>query len=107
MNQQHDHDRIAAMIQTGIPAAIIARRLRCSPKTVRRVASSRRLTLTPIEQAGVIGTPHEALLWENLRSLGQTPARIAYAFGYSRQHLSDYFSQPRQPDALLADFLTS
>lgn len=100
MNKQHDHDRIAAMIRTGFPAAIIARRLGCSPKTVHRVAAARRLRVAPLAEKGVIGTSAETLLWDyDYDALGHTPARIAYDFGRSRQLVSRYFSEPRQTDS--------
>jgi|SRR5690625_326021 len=89
-----DHDRIELMAaEMNIPDAIIAQRLRVSERTVRRVRAERGIEPGTSE---VVGTEDEWRLWELWRSWRRTPSEIAYRFGYSRQHMHNYFSQPRQ-----------
>lgn len=92
MPKSIDHDRIAVMARSGCPIEIIARRLRCSERTVERVLTD--AAITP-DVNPLIGTDDEWRIWEVYRGYREHPARIAYRFGYTRQHMHEYFSQPR------------
>ncbi len=78
----HDHDRIAAMAGVCCPQHIIAERLGCSARTVRRVLKERDIEYEP---STLIGTEEEAGLYVCYENLGLTPGKIAYSFGLSRQ----------------------
>jgi DNA invertase Pin-like site-specific DNA recombinase len=81
MNLRLDHDQVALMISTGFSAALVAERLDCSARQVRRIAVSRGLTVEPDPTIGTDDEP--ALRRFYARSEGAT--RAARRFGVSRQ----------------------
>lgn len=93
MPKKIDHDRIIEMTKASCSVSVISKRLRVSSKTVRRVLAERALEECKLD---VIGSPYETSVWEFYKSIGYTPAEIAYMFGYSRQYITQYFNQPRQ-----------
>ncbi len=84
-----DPDRIAAMIDAGFDARRIADRLGCSERHVRRVAERRGLRFDPLD----LDEDDEHDTWIILSELGWTVARIAFAYGVSRQTVYTHLSQ--------------
>lgn len=81
MNLRLDHDQVALMIRTGFTAALIAERLDCSDRQVRRIAVARDLDFAPDPAVGSDDEP--ALRRFYARTEGV--ARAARRFGVSRQ----------------------
>lgn len=84
MNLRLDHDRIVAMAAARVSIALIAERLKCSQKQVRRVLAARDFDAgyTPNP---AFGTEDEAVCWLAFHALGDSVAAIAYKVGRSRQ----------------------
>ena len=78
-----DHDRIAAMLELGAPVRIVAERLGCSERHVRRIRQRHDLQHSP---TWCWGTMHERdLIWGVLADMGKSVSEIAYCVGRSRQ----------------------
>lgn len=81
-----NHDRIAAAVHTGLPDEVIAERLDCSRRTVRRVRAARDLERNENKNPRIWGSKSEWLLWRMWHdrwdhSLGD----VAYRYCRTRQ----------------------
>ncbi len=98
MPKKVDHDRIGSMIGAGCPVSITASRLGISTRTVRRVMKEQNLK---VWQNTMVDTTYESLLWECQRAVGKSPSRIAYLYGFTRQHISGYFKHVEEVASIL------
>lgn len=93
-----DAGRVAAMLELGCPTTIIATRLGCHPRTVRRIRADRGIDHDAL---WAWGTEHEHdLVWGVLADLGHSTADIAYRVGRSVQAVSQWRKRDRQERAL-------
>ncbi len=89
-NQPHppmtNHDRIAAAVRTGLPDEVIAERLECSRRTVRRVRRKRDLERNENKNPAIWGTRSEWLLWRMWhRDVGESLVEVSHRFCRTRQ----------------------
>jgi len=81
-----DHDRIAAAVRTGLPDEVIADRLECSRRTIRRVRSKRDLERNENKNPAIWGTKSEWLLWQMWHEkMDATLQQVAHRFCRTRQ----------------------
>ena len=81
-----DHDRIAAAVRTGLPDEVIADRLECSPRTVRRVRTDRDLERNENKNPKIWGTKSEWHLWRMWhKQMDASLAEVAHRFCRTRQ----------------------
>jgi len=86
MNQRLDHARVAAMARALVPLPLIAERLKCSERQIRRILAAASIP-AGYEPNPAYGTDDEDLIWIAFHALGDSIATIAYKVGYSRQHV--------------------
>jgi len=86
MNQRLDHQRVAAMARALVPIPLIAERLRCSQKQVRRILAARGIP-ADFDPNPLYGTDDEDMVWLAYHALGDSIATVAYKVGRSRQHV--------------------
>ena len=81
-----DHDRIATAVRVGLPDEVIAERLACSRRTVRRVRAERDLERNENKNPTIWGSRSEWTLWRMWHQrFGASKAQIARAFCRTRQ----------------------
>jgi hypothetical protein len=82
-----DHDQIALAVRIGgLPDRVVADRLDCSRRTVRRVRNDRGLERNEPADAPIWGTAAEWRLWRMWHQrFGASKAQIARAFCRTRQ----------------------
>ena len=98
-----DHDRIGAMLELGAPTRIVAERLGCTERHVRRIRAERAIPHSP---TWCWDTEHErALIWGVLADMGKSASEIAYCVGRSRQAVNRWYrnDQRKQIEALSAN----
>ncbi len=78
-----DKKRINVMAEMGIPAVMIAKRLDCSERQVRRILGRR------IRRNALLDKEKE--VWQIMAKAGWSQSEVAYAFGVSRQAVSKFF----------------
>lgn len=94
MNRRIDAAQVVAMARTNCPVRVIADRLDCSERQVRRILQAH--DVLPMENP-LIDTDDEPLLWTFYRTTGGESYReIGYRFGLSYETIRAYFTQPRQ-----------
>jgi len=81
-----DHDRIATAVRVGLPDEVIAERMDCSRRTVRRVRSDRGLERNENRNPDIWGSRSEWALWCIWHDrFGASKAQIARGFCRTRQ----------------------
>ena len=98
MAKRIDHARVLAMARAGFGSSLIAKRLGCSARQVRRIIKKNDVNAPP---NSLLGSPDEHLVWQMWRESGESVSRIAFKTGYSRQHmhrlLSEHIQATTQP----------
>lgn len=89
-----DADRVVAMLELGAPTSIVADRLGCSARHVRRIRAERGVDHDEVWCWGTEWERH--LLWGSLLDAGMSPSRVAHNVGRSPQAVSQWRQQDRK-----------
>jgi len=96
-----DRDRIADAVRTGLPDEIIAERLECSCRTVRRIRNRRGLEHSPNKNPAIWGSKSEWLLWRMWHEqMDESLAKVAHRFCRTRQAISQGLRKLAAQDAV-------
>ncbi len=96
MPKKIDRIQVFDMMRWGVPNSIIAERLGCSVRTIRRHVKGLKAYYRERPLWSVlVETKYEFLLWEEMRQWDMSYADIAYNFGFSRQHIYQQLEERR------------
>ncbi len=96
-----NHGQIRVMAQFGAPILIIADRLGCSTKTVRRILKG--YEIVPLRTSeSIFGTTDEPFFWRTLRDRFTSYSTIGWISGFSKQHIHEVLASRLLPDSDLS-----
>jgi len=91
-----DRDRVEAMLTLGAPTSLVAERLGCTPRHVRRIRQERNAEPTALDFTGCWTEEWEKeIVWDTLAELGYSDSRIAYLVGRTRQAVHQWRKKNR------------
>jgi predicted transcriptional regulator len=88
-----DTDRVVAMLELGAPTSLIADRLGCTARHVRRIRAAEDVDH---EECWAWGTEWERdLIWSPLLEVGLSPSRVAHHVGRTPQAVHQWRKEER------------
>lgn len=89
-----DPDRVVAMLEMGAPTSLVAERLNCSARHVRRIRKQRDVDHDVNDFWG--SDWERQMIWGTLADLGFPNHRIAWNVGRSRQAVAQWRKEDRR-----------
>lgn len=95
-----DPDRVEAMLSLGAPTQVVANRLGCTPRHVRRIRRDRDVQPSALDFSGCWTEEWEReIIWDTLAELGYPDSRIAYLVGRTRQAIHQWRKRQKKEEA--------